>query len=81
MADGHQLKHIKNYTKKQSSARKTSQLTNHPDVLAKKEEVARKAKKKFTSSEAERARSYEARVSLETMVRSEKRSNFVDGEQ
>jgi hypothetical protein len=50
VADGHQLKQMKNYAKKQSSARKTSQLTNHPHVLAKKEEVAQKAKRKFVSS-------------------------------
>jgi hypothetical protein len=39
----------------------------------------RKAKKK--SSEMERAKSREARVSLETIVKSEKQSKFVDGEQ
>ena len=81
VADGHRLKHMKNYAKKQSSARKTSQLTNHPDVLAKKEEVAQKAKRKFSSSEVDRAKSDEARVSLETIVKSEKRSKFVDAEQ
>jgi hypothetical protein len=69
VADGYQLKHVKNYAKKQSSVRKTSQLTNHPNVLAKKEEMAQKAKRKFSSSEAERAKSHEARVSLETIVK------------
>ncbi len=81
VADGHRLKHMKNYAKKQSSARKTSQLTNHPDVLAKKEEVARKAKRKFALSEVDRAKSHEARVSLETIAKSEKRSKFVGKEQ
>jgi hypothetical protein len=72
---------MKNYSKEQSSARKTSQLTNHLDVLAKKEGVTRKAKGKLSSSEAERAESHEARVSLESIVKSEKRCKFIDGEQ
>jgi hypothetical protein len=50
-------------------------------VLAKKEEVVRKAKRKFTSSEVERAKLHEAKVSLETIVKSEKQNKFVDGEQ
>jgi TfoX/Sxy family transcriptional regulator of competence genes len=82
VADGHWLKLKKNYAKKESSARKTSQLINHPNVLAKKEEEAQKAKKEFTSSEVERAKSQQAiRVSLETIVKSEKWSKFVDVEQ
>jgi hypothetical protein len=80
VADGHRLKHMKNYAKKQNSARKTSQLTNHPDVLVKKEEVSRKAKRKFLSPESERAKSHEARVAMKTIVKSEKRSKFVHGE-
>jgi hypothetical protein len=75
------LKHMKKYAKKQSSSRKTSQLINHPDVLAKKEEVVQKAKRKFASSEAEHAQSHEATLSLEAIVKSEKQSKFVDGEQ
>lgn len=40
VADGHQLKHVKNDAKKQSSSRKTSQLTNHLDVFPMKEDLA-----------------------------------------
>jgi hypothetical protein len=78
VADGHHMKFVQNCPENQSSARKTSQLINHPNVLAKKEDVAQKAKRKVSSS---KAIAHEARVSLETIVKSEKCSKFVNGEQ